>query len=305
MAQSNSLSGKSKQLQTILFVTLVLLTGSFLWIFYDIYAYLEIQARSDAVERISSVIGIGFVVQIFLYISFGIVVLTAFRSGLRSDRLVILSIIAGVVSAIFLVFDFAALEDIGTDYLVHGYDCAMEWIWLFSSLAVRLFFYVTAYLLIIRILRGVRSLTYTGKTIVDEIIYEVTQYVGIVCGLIGVIFTSYVYVALKDFTMINWLVWLLMFYCLVIILPYFTMIIYWIIRLAGKSEMTLFDEKVRQDIAQAGLTAWLVSIPVMVLIFVSDFGKTPSATMLMWFPFYLFSTLLVFSVSLLERFKKR
>lgn len=305
MAQSNSLSGKSKQLQIILFVTLVLLTVSFLWIFYDIYAYLEIKARSDAVERISNFIGIGFVAQIFLYISFGIFVLKAFRNGLRSDRLVILSIISGVVSAIFLVFDFAALEDIGTDYLVHGYDSSKEWIWLFSSLAVRLVFFVTLYLLIIRILRGIRSFTYTGKTIVDEIIYEVTQYIGIVCGLIGVIFTSYAYVALDDFTMINWLVWLLMFYCLVIILPYFTMIIYWIIRLAGRSEMTLFDEKIRQDIAQSGLIAWLVSIPVMALIFVSDFGKTPSATMLMWFPFYLFSTLLVFSVSLLERFKRR
>lgn len=305
MAQSNSLSGKSKQLQITLFVTLVLLTVSFLWLIYDIYAYLEIRARSDSAERISNFIGIGFVAQIFLYISFGIFVLKAFRHGLRSDRLVIINIIAGVVSIICLVFDFAALEDIGTDYLVQGYDSTMEWVWLFSSLAFRLLFYVSAYLLIIRILRGIRSLTYTGKTIVDEIIYEVTQYVGIVCGLIGVIFTTYVYVALKDFTMIDWLVWLLMFYCLVIILPYFTVIIYWIIRLAGRSEMTVFDEKIRQDIAQSGLTAWLVSIPVMVLIFVSGFGKTPSATMLMWFPFYLFSTLLVFSVSLLEKYKKR
>lgn len=305
MVQSKSLSGKSKQLQITLFVTLVLLTVSFLWIFYDLYAYLEIRARSDSVERISNFIGIGFVARIFLYISFGIFVLKAFRKGLRPDKLVILSIIAGVVSAIFLVFDFAALEDIGTDYLVDGYECTMEWVWLFSSLAFRLLFYVSAYLLIIRVLRGIRSLNYTGKTIVDEIIYEVTQYVGIVCGLIGVIFTSYIYVALKDFTMINWLVWLLMFYCLVIILPYFTMIIYWIIRLAGRSEMTMFDEKIRQDIAQSGLIAWLVSIPVMALVFVSDFGKTPSATMLMWFPFYLFSTLLVFSVSLLERFKRR
>ncbi len=299
------MSGKSKQLQVTLFVTLVLLTISFLWVFYDIYAYLEILARSDNVEMISIFIAIGFVAQILLYISFGIFVLKAFRNGLRSDRLVIVNIIAGVVSAICLVFDFAALEDIGTDYLVCGDECTMEWTWLFSSLAVRLLFYVTTYLLIIRILRGIRSLTPTPKTIVDETIYEVTQYVGIVCGLIGVIFTAYVYVALKDFTMINWLIWLLMFYCLVIILPYFTMIIYWIIRLAGRSEMTVFDEKIRQDIAQSGLTAWLVSIPVMVLIFVSGFGKTPSATMLMWFPFYLFSTLLIFSVSLLERFKKR
>jgi len=305
MAKSNTLSGKSSQLQTALFVTLVLLIVSFLWIFYDFYAYLEIQGRSDAVESISIFIVIGFVAQVLLYISFGIFVVKAFRNGLRTDRLVILSIIAGVVSATSLPFDFAAMEDIGTDYLAHGYGCTMEWIWLYSSLAVRLIFFVTVYLLIIRTLRGIRSLTSTRKTIVDEIIYEVTQYVGIVCGLIGIIFTSYAYVALNEFTIRNWLVWLLIFYCLVIILPYFAMIIYWIIRLAGRAEMTLFDEKVRQDIAQSVLTAWLVSIPVMVLIFVSDLGKTFSVTTFMWFPFYLFSTLLVFSVSLLERYKKR
>ncbi|MBE0675603.1 MAG: hypothetical protein IH591_13160, partial [Bacteroidales bacterium] len=264
MGQSNSLSGKSKQLQVILFVTLALLTVSFLWIFYDFYAYLEIKSVSDEIDMISNFIGIGFAVRIFLYISFGIFVLKAFRNGLKPGILVIISILTGVVSAICLLFDFAALKDIGTDYLVHGYDCTMEWIWLFGSLAVRLLFFMTVYILIIRILRNIRLLASTGKTIVDEIVYEVTQYVGIVCGLIGVIFTSYAYIALNDFTIRDWLVWLLMSYCIVIFLPYFTIIIYWIIRLAGRREMTLFDEKIRHDIAHSGLTAWLVSIAVMV-----------------------------------------
>jgi len=75
-------------------------------------------------------------------------------------------------------------------------------------------------------------------------------------------------------------------------------------RLARRKELTLYDEKQKHDIAQSGLAAWLISIPVMILISVLNFDSNDSATAILWFPFYLFSTLLVFSVSLLERYKK-
>jgi hypothetical protein len=304
MKQFNKVSEDKRHLRTGALVTLVLLTLASLWLFYDLYAYLEIKAKSPAIEKMSSFIGTGFIIQILLLFSFALLILKSFRAGYKAGVLVITVIIAGTVSAILLVFDFAALEDIGSDYLVEGYECTLEWIWLFGSLLFRLVFYIILYQVIFRILRAIRGLTANPPPVVDEIMFEVTQYIGIVCGFIGLVFTAYAYVALGDFIISNWLLWLLMFYSLVIVLPWFLLILYWIIRLSRKATPTLYDEKQKRDLASSGLIAWLSSIPFMVIILVTSLGQSSSPTVYLWFPSYLFFTLMVFSASLLLKYKR-
>lgn len=304
MEQINILSKNNRRLRTGALITLVLLTLALLWLFFDLYAYLEIRAKSPASEKISNFIGTGFVFQVLLLFSFTILMLKSFRTGVKAGTLVISAIIAGAVSAILLIFDFAALEDIGSDYLVLGYDCTLEWIWLFGSLLFRLVFYIILYQIIFRILRGIRVLTPSPAPVVDEIMFEVTQYIGIACGFMGLAFTVYAYVALGDFRISNWLLWLLMFYSLAIIFPWFTLIIYWIIRLSRKSRLTLYDEKQKHDLASSGMIAWLASIPLMIIILIRSLGQPSSLTVYLWFPSYLFFTLLVFSASLLLKFKR-
>lgn len=178
----------------------------------------------------------------------------------------------------------------------------MEWWWLRGSYILRLVFYVFLLVLCIRLLRETHAST--TDSVVDELMFEVTQYVGIACGIIGVAFTIYGYIVLDNFAMRAWLLWLLMVYCLVIILPWFFLIVYWIIRLSRRSELTVYDEKQKQDFASSGLTAWLASIPVMIVILIISLGQASSPTVFLWFPFYIFFTLLVFSASLLLKYKK-
>lgn len=293
-----------RQLRIIAVISLVLLIISFLWLIYDLYAFIEIRAKSPGIEKISDLLGAGYIVRILLLFSFASLMLRSFNSGVKADALVIACIIAGTVSAISLIFDFAALHDIGNDYLVYGYDCTMEWLWLSGSLIFRLFFYVILFLLIIRLMKGTGGMVTSGDSVIDELLFEVTQYVGMVSGITGVAFTVYGYAALGDFAIRGWLLWLLMFYCLFIILPWFLLVIYWIVRLSRRSELTLYDEKQKQDFASSGMTAWLSSIPVMILILIVSLSQPSSPTVFLWFPFYLFFTLLVFSASLLLKFKK-
>lgn len=293
-----------RQLRIIAVISLVLLIISFLWLIYDLYAFIEIRAKSPGVEKISDLLGAGYIVRILLLFSFALLMLKSFKSGVKADALVIACIIAGTVSAISLIFDFAALNDIGNDYLIHGYECTMEWLWLTGSLVFRLFFYIILYLFIIRLMKGIGGMVTSGDSVVDELLFEVTQYVGMVCGITGLAFTVYGYVALGDFAVKSWLLWLLLFYCLFIILPWFSLVIYWIVRLSRRSELTLYDEKQKQDFASSGMTAWLSSIPVMILILAVSLRQPSSPVVFLWFPFYLFFTLLVFSASLLLKFKK-
>jgi hypothetical protein len=139
---------------------------------------------------------------------------------------------------------------------------------------------------------------------VDEIIFEVIQWVGIVCGLTGIAFTTYAFVALTDFTVKSWLLWLLTFYSAVILLPWLALTVCRIIRLVLKREPSSFDEKQKQDLAFSGMTAWLVSIPLMAAFLAFSLGKVSSPALFPWFPFYLFVTLLVFSATLPARFRR-
>ncbi|MDF1560487.1 MAG: hypothetical protein P1P83_09800 [Bacteroidales bacterium] len=304
MKQANRLSTKNRSLRTVSLITLVLLILATLSLFYDLYAYLEIKAKSSGLEKISNFIGAGFIIQVLLLLSFALLMLKSFRTGLKAGNLVIAAIIAGAISAILLIFNFAALEDISNDYLLQGYDCTLEWIWLFSSLLFRFVFYIILSQLIFRILKGIKELTASPASVVDEIMFEVTQYIGIVCGFIGLAFTVYAYVALGNFAISSWLLWLLTFYFLAIVLPWFLLIIYWIIRLSRKTKLTLYDEKQKQDFASSGMITWLTSIPLMVILLIISLKEPSSPGVFLWFPTYLFFTLLVFSASLLVKFKR-
>ena len=304
MEQLNILSNNNRYLRTVSRITLMILIIATLWLFYDLYAYLEIMAKSPALEKVSHFIGIGFIIRILLLFSSALLILKSFRAGFKAGTLFIAVVIAGTVSAILLVFDFAALEDIGNDYLEQGYECTLEWIWLFGSLLFRGIFYVVLCQVILKIIRDLRSVAANPPPVVDEIMFEVTQYIGMVCGFTGLAFTFYAYVALGDFAVSGWLMWLLMFYSLVIVIPWFLLIIYWIIRLSRKTRLTLYDEKQKQDIASSGLIAWLSSIPLMIIILITSLGQSSSPRIYLWFPAYLFFTLLVFSASLLIKYKR-
>jgi hypothetical protein len=304
MEKENSLPAKGRQLRVFSLITLGLLTLSFLWLFYDLYAYMEIRERSQEVGRLGNLLGAGYIVRVLLFVISGILLLKAFRRGLKTDMIVIAVIATGVVAAITTVFDFAALSDIGQEYLELGYECVMEWTTLFLSLIIRILFLFTLLLLIVRIMRSLATLEAPAGKGVDEVLFEITQYIGIICGMAGVMFTIWAFGTLQDFEIKAWHRWLFWFYCAAIIIPYFTVLIYWVARLAKRKILSLYDEKQKQDIAQSGLATWLISIPVMILVSVVNFGNNDSVTVILWFPFYLFSTLLIFSVMLLVKFIK-
>lgn len=303
MEQKNLNPEKNGQLRIITIATLVLMILSILWIFYNMYAYLEMKTKSVTIGSFDNGIGVGFIIRILLYFSFAVMLIRAFTGGLKTGTLVAVSIIAGVISAICVVFDWAALIDIYHDYPKVN-SCTMEWNWLFGSLTIQLFFCITGLLLIFKIMKVKGTVKTANKPIFNEAVFEITQYIGIVCGFAGLAFTLYANAAFHDWVLRSWLMRLILFYCLVIVLPYFAVIVYWLIRITRQAETTLYDEKQKQDLALSGLTAWLVSIPVMAVIFIFNYGGADSAAGFLWLPYYLFTTLFVFSFSLLLKFKK-
>jgi hypothetical protein len=305
MEKIDNVSGKKDMLRRLTVLTLVLLIISFLWIFYTLYAFLEIRMRVPFTAILGNLIGFGYIVRVLLYISFTSMILSALKRSSRSNKLMTAGFITCIFSAISLFFEFAALSDIGDDYLVGGYECTLEWTYLFGSLILNILFLVIAFILVIRTLRSRDVSSLSPKSVVDGVIFEVSQYAGIVCGLTGLVFTLYAYIVLRDFSLERWLQWLLVFYSAAIILPYIAIIVYWIVRLIRKKDRTSYDEMQKNYIASSGMTAWLFSLPLMTVIFLLTSFREGLVVTMLWFPFYLFATLLVFSVSLLLRFRKK
>ncbi len=86
-------------------------------------------------------------------------------------------------------------------------------------------------------------------------------------------------------------------------MPLALMYMYWMVvmRRAGTSDV--IDEKQNLDMANAGSLAWAISVPAMAVAWkLSERGLFDTA---LWFPYYLFVTLVLFSGTTLYLFKRR
>jgi len=295
-------SKQNTETQIISLITMILLLISFLWLFYKIYAYREISESISSFDSIYTGIAIGNFLKFILLIFFGILLYRALKNNVRINALAYLAFITGFFTILCMFSDFAALHDIS-----HGEpDTSNEWSFLKMGLIINFIFYIIGFITIIKIRREVRTSVTKRKSVIDETIFEVIQYIGIVCSSIGLGFILFVCVVLSynhhlisksDIVIMN-------LFCLVIFLPYISIILYWIIKLIREENPEPYDEKQKHDLAMAGLITWLLSIPIVMIYFLIDNGRVGEISKMVYLPLYLFSTLLMFSISVLRNFKK-
>jgi len=298
---------QKKRIHNLSVLTLVLLVASFLWLIYNVYAFNQIRQKATNIDAITIGLAFGYLVKGCLYLSLVILFIKTFKYFVHLKFLGILTIITGIVSAISVVFDFAALSDIGHEYLEQGLECFWEWTWLYIGLLIHVVFYVVGFLFVVKLESRINRFNGSKVSQIKEIYFEVVQYVGIVCGLVGTVFSVFIsfYIGNTKTFSGDWIIWLILAYSAIIIVPYVMFVFYWLLKLTRSKELAFYDEKQKNDLVLSGITTLLVSIPLLTLFFIFNFGKTGFAASTMWFPFYLFLIVLVFSVSALYRYKKR
>jgi hypothetical protein len=295
-------SKQNTETQIISLITLILLLISFLWLFYKIYAYREISESISSFDSLYTGIAIGNFLKFILLIFFGILLYKALKNNVIINALAYLVFITGFFTIICMFSDWAALHDIFQEEP----DTSNEWSFLKMGLIINFIFYVIGFITIIKIRREVRTSLTKRKSLIDETIFEVIQYIGIVCSSIGLGFILFVCLVLShnhhvisksDIVILN-------LFCLVIFLPYISIILYWIIKLIREKNPEPCDEKQIHDLSMAGLITWLVSIPIVMIYFLIDNGRIGEISKMVYLPLYLFATLFIFSVSVLRNYKK-
>lgn len=125
-----------------------------------------------------------------------------------------------------------------------------------------------------------------GSRSVGGALFVATAVVGILCSVAGLII-----LLVRPQRVLEWHLWELALMPLVLLYAYWLAVM----RRAGTGQV--LDEKQDADMTRAGAVTWGITIPVMCLAFV-----VPGASVFvggLWFPWYLFVTLLVFSATTL------
>lgn len=127
---------------------------------------------------------------------------------------------------------------------------------------------------------------------ISERLFTGTAVVGMLCGAAGL-----VAIFAWPHQVLEWHLWELM------VMPLVLAYVYWFIVWRKARTTDILDEKQNLDMTQAGALTWAVSIPAMSVAWaLHDKGLFYAA---LWYPYFLFVTLLVYSAATLYQFKRR
>ena len=262
------------------------------WMVYNVFAYGYIRHQSPLLEIFGMYVAIGYLVAfLFHLVAFGTIFIF-FHSVKKITVFSLTTLIAGIISFITLVGEWAALNDIG-DCLQTGMACTSEWRFLYLAFLPHGLFYMLIISLMFTIFWRKQQGPQPDDVIIkDETTFHIVHIVGVCCGLIGIGFTGLIFLFRVKTSILRWLVFP---YCSFILFPYGLILLYWLVTKWKEKRAEWYDEKQWHDIHKAGSATLLTSIPLMTLMFVLNYVFTDSPAMIMWFPYYLFLSVLGFS----------
>jgi len=129
------------------------------------------------------------------------------------------------------------------------------------------------------------------KIVLNDKVFIGTQIIGIFSGVTG-LFITFLYPE----NIIRLHLWELL------IMPYVIVQVYWLIIIRIKKTSIITDEKQEFDMSRAGGITFGLSMPGMIILFILYYHEILDG--LIWFPYYLFLTIFIFSGSTLYFFKK-
>jgi len=288
-------------------ITLILGFVSFSWLIFDFNAFEFIRPKMINFEKLGPVeellglaIWIGLLVSFFFHLSAILTIILQLRFFKKVNTFRLITLLVGIISFITIIGDFAALQDIGTEYKF-GLSTQGEWALLYLALIPHALFHVLMFILIFTTFHALRDQYQPEFVTKDEIIFITAQYVGILCGIIGLGFTS-LYAVLQ---VPLWCVKpVIVPFSIFIIMPYGLIASYWLIMKRKEKVSEWYDEKQFRDVTKAGFTTLLVTLPWMTIIFIINYLATDGTMSILWFPIYLFLVLLIFSGGILYFSKK-
>ena len=248
--------------------------------------------------KFSIPVAVVYFIFIFFHLSAILTLILQLNFFKRDNFLRAFLFFTGITSLLMLFGDFALASDISKEYI---FGLPGEFNILFFSQALHFIFYILIIVLLVLTRKSVRK---EGEEIVlkDDSIFINAQYIGILSGISGLILiTIFSFLYLTVYPLPSWAVDAgIIVISLIAVIPYILIVLYWLIIKLMEGISEWYDEKQYQDITRASLVTLIASIIVMAAIFVVQyFVSAFNIISEIWFPFYIFLVLLLFSASTL------
>ena len=261
---------------------------------FDFIFFQELRPRMVSFEPVTSIdenkivwTGLGLLIYLGCCAVSLLRMVNHLRRAERIKFIYVISILAGAVAILFVFSDIALISDIGNQ---HSAGLSQpEWSILYPIMAYQ--FLVGATFVVLHLL-GFNQDDLLDAVVFDSNIFLTAQYVGILCGIMGLAAASLGYVYPSSWNPnIHTLITLIL-----LPLPYVLVTVYWLLNKLKDKTQSLFDEKQQLDVGRSAFWTLLLDVLVMTLLFILNFKNLGGITSINWLPVFLFCTLFLFSL---------
>jgi MFS family permease len=265
-------------------------TAFFIFVFF-VFASLQpkmvnFESLPPTEEELFNWIGIG----LLLFLAFCLLSLLQTAKYLKNAKTITLFsfflVASGVLSLVFIFIDAALLSDIGKQYK-QGL-AQPEWVMVYPVMA---FQFISAILFTYFHIFGFTREKPFNYVAHDSNTFIIVQYVGIICGLMGLSFSSLGFLfprawSVNIHTTMN---------LIILLSPYLLAVGYWLTTKLQEKNRQWYDEKQIQDMGKSALITQVLSVVLMIGLFISNYTNLDGVISMIWFPLYLFFVLFLFS----------
>ena len=281
---------------------------SLLWLVYDYFLYKQLKPvmlsfdELGNLEQMAEFVWLSYQFMFMVHIIAGITLLLHLRY-FRVIRLInIIIVILGITSFLAVFSDWAILGDISKEYEA-GWDTSGEWPILYILLGIHAVFLLLLTGTFVGVLLRLKK--NDGEEMAmqkDEMVFTTAQYVGLICGVIGLVWTVFALVMSQRLPVSYYH---MLATSIMILVPYGLIVLYWFILKSREKIGDWYDEKQSRDVYRSGFITLVVTIPVMLALYLvihNDALFTRGEYF--WFPFLIFTSLTLFSVLTLIHYQK-
>ncbi len=266
---------------------------SFAFFVYDFFLFSKLHPQmvnfeviSPTDENLLNLVGIGLLTFLAFY-SLSLFRLISYLKKAKKITfpLIIFSAI-GVLSLLFVFSDWALLSDIVKQY---KYGLAQpEWSLVYPIMISQLF---TVIIFTYLHLFWFKKENLLENVACDSNIFLIVQYIGIICGLMGLAFASLGFFFPRA--------WNLEIHStltpIILLIPYALAVLYWLITKLQEGQHQWYDEKQVQDIGKSAFVTLISTIIFMTALFIANYNNLGGVVSILWLPLYLFLVLVLFS----------
>jgi hypothetical protein len=300
----NKLMGLSEK------ITLSFLILSICGFVFNLILFIRIEIKTVSLESINAFIGntemyavISFILIVFFHLAAIFAIILKLKTVGRESIFLAFVFFTSIISLLMVFGDFALIGDIVKEYNAGLPGIESEFAILYLSQFLHLLFYclVIVFITINNHLKKIPGQNNAEVPVKDEAIFINAQYIGIFTGLLGLA----ILIALSIFSPLWAIKKGIVAVCAVLVIPYASIVVYWLIIKIREKVTEWYDEKQFQDVTKAGLITFLSTIIILAIFFVlqNTLTKFPLLSVI-WFPLYFFIALLIFSGTIIYMNKR-